>query len=102
MIKVLRLPAVQSIALILLTVKVCSKSSIFRIDIYFIKIGFAAIDSMTGIELLERGVTKDTLALLAIPLTPLEIFLPFFISKYTTGAKPLNLYANSHPFRYRF
>ena len=54
---------------------------------------------MTGIELLERGVTKDTLALLAIPLTPLEILLPFFISKYTTGAKPLSLYANSHPFR---
>ena len=54
---------------------------------------------MTGIELLERGVTKDTLALLAIPLTPLEILLPFFISKYTTGAKPLNVFAKSHPFR---
>jgi PAT family acetyl-CoA transporter-like MFS transporter 1 len=54
---------------------------------------------MTGIELLERGVSKDSLALLAIPLTPLEILLPFFISRYTTGTKPLNLYAKSHPFR---
>jgi len=54
---------------------------------------------MTGIELLERGVKKDTLALLAIPLTPLEILLPFFISKYTTGSKPLNVYAKSHPLR---
>ena len=54
---------------------------------------------MTGIELLERGVTKDTLALLAIPLTPLEILLPFFISRYTTGSRPLSLYANSQPFR---
>jgi PAT family acetyl-CoA transporter-like MFS transporter 1 len=57
---------------------------------------------MTGIELLERGVAKDSLALLAIPLTPLEILLPFFISKYTTGTKPLNLYVKSHPFRYIF
>jgi MFS transporter, PAT family, solute carrier family 33 (acetyl-CoA transportor), member 1 len=54
---------------------------------------------MTGLELLERGVTKDTFALLAIPLTPLEILLPLFITKYTSGKKPLNLYAKSHPFR---
>lgn len=83
LLKVLRLPAVRSMAFVLLT----------------IKIAFAAVDSMTGIELLERGVKKDTLALLAIPLTPLEILLPFFISKYTTGSKPLNIYAKSHPFR---
>ncbi|CAF1580397.1 unnamed protein product [Rotaria sp. Silwood1] len=83
LIKVLRLPSVRSMAIILLT----------------IKIGFCAVDSMTGIELIERGVTKDSLALLAIPMTPLEILLPFFISKYTTGQKPLNVFARSHPFR---
>lgn len=55
---------------------------------------------MTGLELIERGVSKDTFALLAIPLTPLEILLPFFVAKYTTGHRPLNLYAKSHPFRY--
>ena len=54
---------------------------------------------MTGLELIERGVRKDTLALLAIPLIPLEIFLPFYISRYTTGTKPLNLFIKSHPFR---
>lgn len=83
LLKVLRLPAVRSMAFILLTIKV----------------SFAAVDSMTGLELLERGVSKDTLALLAIPLTPLEILLPFFIAKYTSGQRPLNLYAKSHPFR---
>lgn len=55
---------------------------------------------MTGLELIERGVKKDSLALLAIPLTPLEILLPLFISKYTTGQKPLNVFAKSYPFRY--
>ncbi|CAF1332780.1 unnamed protein product [Adineta steineri] len=83
LLKVLRLPAVRSMAVVLLTVK----------------IGFAAVDSMTGLELIERGVRKDTLALLAIPLIPLEIFLPFYISRYTTGTKPLNLFIKSHPFR---
>jgi MFS transporter, PAT family, solute carrier family 33 (acetyl-CoA transportor), member 1 len=69
-----------------------------RVSVPF-QIGFAAVDAMTGLELIERGVSKDTFALLAIPLTPLEILLPFFVSKYTTGNRPLNLYANSHPCR---
>ena len=54
---------------------------------------------MTGLELIERGVTKDSLALLAIPLTPLQIILPFLISKYTTGSKPLNIFIRSYPIR---
>jgi PAT family acetyl-CoA transporter-like MFS transporter 1 len=54
---------------------------------------------MTGLELIERGVTKESLASLAVPLTPLQIILPFLISKYITGAKPLNVYVKSYPFR---
>ncbi|CAF4702979.1 unnamed protein product, partial [Rotaria magnacalcarata] len=38
-----------------------------------VRIGFAATDSMTGLELVERGVTRESLALLAIPITPLQI-----------------------------
>ncbi|CAF4451205.1 unnamed protein product, partial [Adineta steineri] len=51
LIKVFRLSAVRRTALILLT----------------LKIGFVAIDSMTGLELTERGVTKDAIAFLSIP-----------------------------------
>ena len=54
---------------------------------------------MTGLELIERGVTKDSLALLAIPLTPLNIALPFLIAKHTAGRKPLHVYIKSYPFR---
>ncbi|CAF1373492.1 unnamed protein product [Didymodactylos carnosus] len=79
--KLLKLSCVREIAIILLTVK----------------IGFAATDSMTGLELLQRGVTTDSLALLAIPLTPLQIILPFIISRYTAGPKPLRLFINSYP-----
>ncbi|CAF3370773.1 unnamed protein product [Rotaria socialis] len=83
LLKALRLPSVRSMALILLTARV----------------GFAATDSMTGLELVERGVTRESLALLAIPITPLQIVLPFIISKYTTGSQPLNIYIKSYPFR---
>jgi PAT family acetyl-CoA transporter-like MFS transporter 1 len=44
-------------------------------------------------------VTKDSLALLAVPLTPLQMILPFVISKYTTGRQPLNIYVKSYPLR---
>jgi PAT family acetyl-CoA transporter-like MFS transporter 1 len=54
---------------------------------------------MTGLKLIQNGVTKDSLALLAVPLIPLQIILPFLISKYTTGRQPLNLFVKSYPFR---
>ncbi|CAF4981544.1 unnamed protein product [Rotaria sp. Silwood1] len=84
LLKVFCLPSIQSIAMILLTAK----------------IGFAATDTMTALELIKRGVAKDSLALLAIPLTPLQIILPFLISRYTTGTKPLNIFIKSYPFRF--
>ena len=101
LLKVLRLPSVRSLGLILLTIKVRSPVIlILLIPLSLsLQVSFAAVDAMTGLELLERGVSKDSLALLAIPLTPLEILLPFCISRYTTGSKPLNLYIKSHPFR---
>ena len=49
------------------------------------QIGFAATDSVTGLKLIEAGVAKETLAMLAVPLVPIQIFLPLLISKYTAG-----------------
>jgi MFS transporter, PAT family, solute carrier family 33 (acetyl-CoA transportor), member 1 len=100
LLKVLRLPSVRSLGLILLTIKVYSERCPSPSSPFLsLQVSFAAVDAMTGLELIERGVSKDSLALLAIPLTPLEILLPFCISHYTTGSKPLNLDVKSHPFR---
>ncbi|XP_071841441.1 acetyl-coenzyme A transporter 1-like isoform X2 [Apostichopus japonicus] len=63
------------------------------------KIGFAATDSVTGLKLIEAGVPKEQLALLAVPLVPLQILLPWFISKYTVGPTPLNVFLKAMPFR---
>lgn len=54
---------------------------------------------MSIIKLVESGVPKENLSLLAVPLTPLQIILPLLISKYTNGPKPLDVFIKSIPFR---
>ena len=39
------------------------------------KIGFAGADSVSSLKLIEAGVPKDKLALLAIPMMPLQVIL---------------------------
>eukprot|EP00064_Thunnus_orientalis_P011986 superscaffoldBa00001786_g12019 len=40
------------------------------------KMGFSAADAVTGLKLVEAGVPKEQLALLAVPMVPLQILLP--------------------------
>lgn len=63
------------------------------------KIGFSAADAVTGLKLVEAGVPKEQLALLAVPMVPLQILLPLIISKYTAGARPLDVFYKAFPFR---
>ncbi|XP_064159631.1 acetyl-coenzyme A transporter 1 isoform X1 [Anguilla rostrata] len=63
------------------------------------KIGFSAADSVTGLKLVEAGVPKEQLALLAVPMVPLQIVLPLIISKYTAGPRPLDVFYKAFPFR---
>ena len=59
-----------------------------------------ASESMVGLKLIECGIHKESLALLAIPLTPLQIVLPLLIAKYTTGPRPLDLFSKALKYRY--
>jgi len=81
--RVVRLPSVIQLMGILLTVK----------------IGFAAADSVTGLKLIEEGIPRDKLALLGVPMVPLQIILALGISKYTAGPKPMNVFLKAMPFR---
>lgn len=63
------------------------------------KIGFSAADAVTGLKLVESGVPKEQLALLAVPMVPLQILLPLIISKYTAGPRPLDIFYKAFPFR---
>ncbi|XP_056334720.1 acetyl-coenzyme A transporter 1 [Danio aesculapii] len=63
------------------------------------KVGFSAADAVTGLKLVEAGVPKEQLALLAVPMVPLQILLPLVISKYTAGPRPLDIFYKAFPFR---
>ncbi|CAF0971281.1 unnamed protein product [Brachionus calyciflorus] len=80
--KILWLVPVKKMILILMTVK----------------IGFAA-ESMGYLKMIENGVPKEKLGLLAVPLTPLQIILPLLLSRYTNGTHPLDLYIKAIPYR---
>lgn len=66
------------------------------------KFTYAACDAVTSLKLVEAGLPTDKLALLAIPMVPLQIFLPLVVSKYTTGPKPMEIYIKAIPFRIIF
>lgn len=51
----------------------------------FLQIGFSATDSVMSLKLVEAGIPKERLGLLAVPLIPLQIALPLYLSKYTNG-----------------
>ena len=54
---------------------------------------------MSYLKLIEKGVPKENLSLLAVPLTPFEIILPILVTRFTNGPKPLNFFVKSIPFR---
>nr|CAB3266228.1 acetyl-coenzyme A transporter 1 [Phallusia mammillata] len=83
--KIICLPNVLQYVIILLTVKV----------------GFAS-ESLVGLKLIESGIHKESLALLAIPMTPLQIMLPLLIAKYTSGPKPLDIFLKAFRWRILF
>ncbi|XP_074654268.1 acetyl-coenzyme A transporter 1-like isoform X1 [Tubulanus polymorphus] len=80
---IMKLPAVLSYMSVLLTAKM----------------GFAAADAVTGLKLIEAGVPKEKLAMLAVPMVPIQILLPVIISKYTAGPKPMSIYLKSYIYR---
>lgn len=62
--------------------------------IFVIKTSFAPLDSLTGLKLLEAGLTKDSLVTLSALLIPLQILLPLIITKYTNSQFPLITYVS--------
>ncbi len=59
------------------------------------KIGFIANESVTGLKLLEKGFSKEDLALSVLVDFPLQLFFGYYAAKWSSGARPLRpwLYA---------
>lgn len=80
---IMKLPAVRTLALVLFTAK----------------LGFCAADAVSGLKLVEAGVPREDLALLAVPLVPVQIIMPLLLAKHTTGPAPLSLWLRAFPLR---
>ncbi|XP_063536352.1 acetyl-coenzyme A transporter 1 [Cydia strobilella] len=80
---IVKLPAVRTLTLVLFTAK----------------LGFCASDAVSGLKLVEAGVPREDMALLAVPLVPVQIILPVLLARYTTGPAPLSLWLHAFPFR---
>ena len=50
-------------------------------------------ESMSFLKTVEAGVPKEKLGILAIPLSPLQIVLPFFISRTLDGKSPFKYFS---------
>ena len=44
-----------------------------------LQIGFAAADNVSGLKVVEAGLPREKIALMALPMIPLQIFLPLVI-----------------------
>jgi PAT family acetyl-CoA transporter-like MFS transporter 1 len=64
-----------------------------------VKLSFSACDAVTSLKLIDHGVPKEKLAMLAVPLVPLQLLLPLIMSKRITGKYPMNFYIKAIPYR---
>ena len=84
---------------LLLTIMRLRPIQILTVILLTVKLSFAACDAVTSLKLIDAGVPKTKLALMAVPLVPLQIILPLVISKYTVSVKPMEVYIRAIPYR---
>ncbi|KAF8925702.1 hypothetical protein BGZ58_000585, partial [Dissophora ornata] len=71
--RIIKLPHMKSFMVVLLTAK----------------IGFIANDAVTALKLLEKGFSKEDLALAVLIDFPFQIIFGYYAVRWSTGARPL-------------
>jgi len=66
----------------------------------WLKFGFAAADqSLLILKLIYAGLPKDNVMVIISSMYIVKIITSMFVSKYTSGPKPMSVYLNLTPFR---
>lgn len=60
---------------------------------------FAPSDSIAILKLIDHGVPKDKIAMLSVPIFPLQIFVPLLVRRYTAGNYPMSFLLSAYKFR---
>lgn len=66
--------------------------------LFTLRIGLAT-ESMSFMKIVEQGVPKEKIGLLAVPLSPLQILIPFAISRLLNGNSPFKYFKYAVMFR---
>lgn len=61
----------------------------FVIVLMVAKIGFICHEAVTSLKLVEKGFSKEDMALSVLLDFPLQIFFGYYAAKWSTGARPL-------------
>ena len=64
--------------------------------------GFSAAENIFNLKLIELGVPRESIAQLQLPMIPVKILVTIFISRFTVGPRPMNVWLGSFPFRLFF
>ncbi|RWS13296.1 acetyl-coenzyme A transporter 1-like protein [Dinothrombium tinctorium] len=80
--RILSLPTVRWFAVILLTNKIAT----------------SAADSVTSLKLVEYGLKRENIGILRLPLIPLQLILPWIVTRFTTK-RPMKSFYYMYPFR---
>lgn len=63
---------------------------------------FSTAEELTNRKMLDKGVPKEKIAMLAIPMIPVKIILTIFLTRFTVGPRPMNVWMIGYPFRLVF
>lgn len=61
------------------------------------KVGYAATEILTNLRLIDAGVPRHNLALMSMPMVPINIILPLALSKLVAGPRPFTVFLKSLP-----
>lgn len=65
------------------------------------KIGFIANEAVTGLKLLEKGLSKEDLALAVLIDFPFQLLFGYYAAKWSSGKRPLRPVRLVHTRSYR-
>ena len=60
---------------------------------------FSAAESSYKIQLVQMGISNDTIAQTSLPLIAVKIITVMVVTKFTTGPRPLNVFLAMYPCR---
>ncbi|VVC28218.1 Major facilitator superfamily domain,Acetyl-coenzyme A transporter 1 [Cinara cedri] len=72
---------------------------ILALALFTAKIGFCATDNLPNLNLIDAGLPKENIMVITTICYAVKFTMPIFISKYTTGPKPMSYYLKITPFK---